>query len=296
MPYHNVDLPHPTTHGAPVRVPVRRRPPTGLTRRPVRRALAVVGSSLLVAALTFAGLMLWAARENRATPEIPPAPAVALTPSSAWSAPAVAPTEPPVDEDTPPPSGTPAPRRFPPPLPGAVRSGRRQYAEAVAAAVRIGAQRGERVALIVHDRQTGATYSAGDVDAPYASASVVKVFIATRLLVQGEAKDPDCPGTGCGKHGHRLRRRRREPRSIAVAGGDVPGPAGSSARYPTAGRRGHTPDDRYWGLTRITARAHRSSSTPPSPADPAGRAVACSTRWARNAGRRRRRLHPAATA
>ena len=252
MPYHNVDLPHPTTHGAPVRVPVRRRPPTGLTRRPVRRALAVVGSSLLVAALTFAGLMLWAARENRATPDTPPAPAVALTPSSAWSAPAVALTEPPVDEDTPPPSGTPAPRPVPTTAPSepsvpVVDS----TAEAVAAAVRIGAQRGERVALIVHDRQTGATYSAGDVDAPYASASVVKVFIATRLLVEGKAKDAAV---------------RDQMWRMVTASDD----AAATALYPMAGGEAlagwisahyhlagvsASPRLGYWGLTRITARA-----------------------------------------
>jgi hypothetical protein len=42
----------------------------------------------------------------------------------------------------------------------------------------------------VYDRQTGQTYTAGDATGQFASESVVKVFIAARLLVKGEMHGP----------------------------------------------------------------------------------------------------------
>lgn len=46
--------------------------------------------------------------------------------------------------------------------------------------------RHERGAVAVYDRQTGEYIAAGDSQGLFASASVVKVFIATRLLVEGK--------------------------------------------------------------------------------------------------------------
>jgi hypothetical protein len=161
-------------------------------------------------------------------------------------------TEPPVEEDTPAPSGTTPPRPVPTspavepsvPVVGSTT-------EAVVAAERIGAQRGERVAVMVRDRTTGATYFAGDVDAPYASASVVKVFIATRLLVDGLADDAGV---------------KDQMWRMVTASDD----AAATKLYPMAGGEGLAAwiSERYhltglvaanrpgyWGLTRITARA-----------------------------------------
>ena len=62
--------------------------------------------------------------------------------------------------------------------------------EAVANAATVGYSRASRVAVAVRDRRTGAVYTAGSPDAGFASASLVKLFIATRLLVDGQANDP----------------------------------------------------------------------------------------------------------
>ena len=62
--------------------------------------------------------------------------------------------------------------------------------DTVNAAVAVGQSRGARVAVAVYDRQTGTVYAGGEADASYPSASLVKAFIATRLLVDGQAKDP----------------------------------------------------------------------------------------------------------
>jgi hypothetical protein len=222
-----------------------------LTTRPRRGrvTLLVLGLSVLVGGLTFGGLMRWT-QPDGPTGSRPPMVAPP-TPRAAATQPSIE-TEPPVEEDTPPPSGTTPPRPVPsspaslPPVP--VVSG---VTEAVAAAARIGTQRGERVAVMVHDRQTGATYAAGDVDAPYASASVVKVFIATRLLVEGKADESGV---------------RDQLWRMVTASDD----AAATALYPKAGAEslagwiaaryhltGLAPSPRpgYWGLTRITARA-----------------------------------------
>jgi hypothetical protein len=57
--------------------------------------------------------------------------------------------------------------------------------DAVAHAASVGVARGVRVGVAIKDRQTGVVYGAGDYDGSFASASVVKAFIATRLLVDG---------------------------------------------------------------------------------------------------------------
>lgn len=236
----------PTVRFVPVRRPVGRRRHRRL--RLVGTALGVLGLSLLVAILTLAGLMVWAGMPRGAWP-----PATAATPATAApGAAAPAPTEPPVEEDTPLPSGSVSTRPVPtspavePSVP--VTS---STADAVAAAAHIGVQRGVRAAVMVHDRNTGATYIAGDVDYAYASASVVKVFIATRLLVEGRTKDPVV---------------KDQMWRMVTASDD----AAATALYPVAGSEGlaawisaryhltgisASPRPGYWGLTRITARA-----------------------------------------
>lgn len=58
-------------------------------------------------------------------------------------------------------------------------------AEVVADAARYGQERGYHVGVAVYDRTTGQTYAAGSASGQFATESVVKVFIATRLLVEG---------------------------------------------------------------------------------------------------------------
>jgi hypothetical protein len=236
-----------------MQAPGARRPPAGPVaargsgrRRTGRRVLGVFGLTLLMAVLIFAGLTLWSAPRPNGGGAGGPAP-VSADPTAES-----APTEPPVQEDTPPPSGTTPPRpvtttqAVEPSVPVVSST-----AEAVAAAEQIGIQRGERVAVVVRDRTTGATYVAGDVDAPYASASVVKVFIATRLLVDGLAEDAEV---------------KDQMWRMVTASDD----AAATKLYPMAGGEGLAAwiSDRYhvsglvasnrpgyWGLTRITARA-----------------------------------------
>ena len=123
--------------------------------------------------------------------------------------------------------------------------------EAVAFAVDVGRSRGVRVGVAVIDRQTGTFYGGGDVDGQFASASVMKVFIATRLLVDGQAADPAI---------------RDEMWRMIVASDDLAARhlyqvAGAESligwivgRYGIGGLApANIPN--YWGLTRITARA-----------------------------------------
>jgi hypothetical protein len=123
--------------------------------------------------------------------------------------------------------------------------------EAVAFAYGVAEPRTEAAAVALLDRQTGTLYGAGDIDETYASASVVKVFIATRLLVDGQAQDPAV--------------RDLMWRMITLSDDDA-----GSRLYILAGSEGLVGwiHDRYgidglkpanipnyWGLTRITARA-----------------------------------------
>ena len=119
---------------------------------------------------------------------------------------------------------------------------------AVDAAVSIGRQRGVKVAVVVRDRHTGMVFAGGDLDHVFYAASVVKVLIATRLLVEGSADRPDV---------------RDQMRHMIVDSDD----AAATALYPLAGGDGLAAwiRERYqisglsattrsgsWGLTQIT--------------------------------------------
>jgi len=122
-------------------------------------------------------------------------------------------------------------------------------ARAVAEAQAVGAGQA-RTAVALLDLHTGALYSAGDIDEPYAAASVVKVFIAARLLAEGRAADP--------------RVRDLMWRMITLSDDDAAtrlyGLAGAEKLVPWIAHRygiaGLAPTDQpnWWGLTRITAR------------------------------------------
>jgi hypothetical protein len=62
--------------------------------------------------------------------------------------------------------------------------------QAVSYAVSAGVARGERVGVAVLDLRTGAFYGSGAVDGSFASASLVKLFIATRVLADGHFSEP----------------------------------------------------------------------------------------------------------
>jgi hypothetical protein len=123
-------------------------------------------------------------------------------------------------------------------------------AQAVADAYAVGAAHVTSVAVALLDLQSGTLYGAGDIDEPYASASLVKVFIAARLLAEGRAEDPAV--------------RDRMWRMITVSDDDAAtylyGLAGGEGLAPWIadhyGISGLAPADRpgYWGLTRVTAR------------------------------------------
>jgi hypothetical protein len=124
-------------------------------------------------------------------------------------------------------------------------------AEAVAAAAAVGAGRGERVAVDVLDLRTGTSYTAGDVDGAYASASVVKVFIATRLLVEGKASD----AATLDKMWRMITLSDdNAANSLYYVAGAEGLTAWIASRYRVGGLRPATMPG-WWGLTRITARA-----------------------------------------
>jgi len=124
-------------------------------------------------------------------------------------------------------------------------------ARAVAAAQAAGAARGAYTAVALFDRHTGALYGAGDIDEPYASASVMKVFIAARLLAEGRAADPMVGDLMW--------------RMITLSDDDAATRlyqlVGAEDLVPWIARRygvtGLAPSDQpgWWGLTRISARA-----------------------------------------
>jgi hypothetical protein len=149
------------------------------------------------------------------------------------------------------PPNQPPPKAPAPPAPGYQGAPATNPSEAVAHAVTVGKSRGERVAAAVLDRRTGTFYGAGDVDYGFASASVMKTFIAARLLVDGKANDPAI---------------KDQMRRMIVASDDK----AATALYPLVGREDVVPwvasryhisglapanIPNYWGLTRITARA-----------------------------------------
>ncbi len=121
----------------------------------------------------------------------------------------------------------------------------------VAAAAAFGAANGERTAVAVLDRSTGLLYTAGDVNAAYPSASLVKVFIAARLLAAGAASDPTLSA-------QLYRMITMSDDAIATQLWPRAGGAGVTdwvqARYGITGL-GHPSQAGWWGLTQITATA-----------------------------------------
>jgi hypothetical protein len=123
--------------------------------------------------------------------------------------------------------------------------------QAVAAAYAYGRARGERVAAAVFDRRTQRFYLAGDVDSYYASASVMKVFIATKLLVSGQSRNSAVAGQMW----------RMVTLSDDNAANYLYGLVGGASVATWAAARYHLPgiaasrNPPYWGLTAITARA-----------------------------------------
>ncbi len=189
---------------------------------------------------------------GRTTPPAaaPPAPSPA-TPPPAATPPAGSST--PVPPTTVAPSAEPAtdlsaplasPPSVAPPAPATLE-------QAVADAYAAGAPQLSRLAIAVLDLRTRAFSGAGDIDEPYASASVVKVLIAARLLADGRAEDP----------GVRDLMWKMITVSDDDAGSQLYRLAGSetlvgwvSAHYGIDGLAPATQPG-YWGLTRITARA-----------------------------------------
>jgi hypothetical protein len=118
---------------------------------------------------------------------------------------------------------------------------------AVKSAVTYAHSRGERGAVAVYDRYTGQSWASGDVHSYYASASVVKVFIAARLLLSGQM------------HGSIAQ---TAARMIEYSDDDAAtslyGRVGGDQLYRWVSSRFHIPvapppDAGYWGETRITA-------------------------------------------
>jgi hypothetical protein len=175
-----------------------------------------------------------------------PDPEPVPSPSATVATPVVDPTVPPNAQ---PPKQQP-PQYIPPPPPPPAPPAT-SPAEAVAAAASVGQSRGAFVGVAVLDRQTGQVYTAGSPDTYFASASVMKVFIATRLLVEGHHSNPNIAS---------------KMWSMIVASDDN----AASALYPIVGNESLIPwiASRYglgglapatipnwWGLTRITARS-----------------------------------------
>jgi hypothetical protein len=96
---------------------------------------------------------------------------------------AISPSAIPVPVVTPTPAAPPTVKLPPPPVPP-------PQVTAVTSAYAAGAPRVSRLAVAMLDLESGRLYSAGDIDSYYPSASLVKAFIAARLLVEGQAADP----------------------------------------------------------------------------------------------------------
>jgi hypothetical protein len=193
--------------------------------------------TIVAAPLTVGGALLYAHSSRAARPSAHPAtPTAGPSPTTpalvAPGAPAPEPTGP---------GGAVATRVPVPTTPAA----------AVAAAVAVGVDRGMRVGVAVRDRRTGATYVGGEPDRSFFSASLVKVFIAARLLTEGKADDPGVRDT------MRLMIAASDDDAASelypVAGGEEL-VAWISARYHVSGLS-VTSDPGAWGLTGVTARA-----------------------------------------
>jgi len=62
--------------------------------------------------------------------------------------------------------------------------------QTVGQAVTYAQSTGVAAAVAVYDDQTGKLYTAGDYTSYYGSASVMKLFVATKLLATGQLRDP----------------------------------------------------------------------------------------------------------
>jgi hypothetical protein len=227
------------------------------SRRNVAHRLGTGALCLLVAALALVGASAGSFRPRgaaRPTPDLEAVPTRTAT---------LEPTPTPTEEPTPTPTETPTtaepvqPRNerppqvvLPPPpepeLPPATTP-----EEAVANAATVGYSRATRVGVAVRDRRTGAVYTAGSPDAGFASASLVKLFIATRLLVDGQANDPAIRD----KMWFMITQSDDDTASelyTVVGAEDVVGWVAN--RYHVDGLA-PAPIHNYWGLTSVTARA-----------------------------------------
>lgn len=210
--------------------------------------------SLVLAGLTLTGDGFHPASPRYVIQVVAPAPAAPVEPlADEVDLPLVATTSAEPQPEQPPNRKPPQYQPPPPPPPSAKVPPATTPQEAVAAAVDVGRSRGVRVAVAVLDRETGAFYGGGDVNGQFASASVMKTFIAARLLAEGKATDSAT---------------RTKMWEMIVASND------DAARdlYKLAGKRsligwiesryginGLAPPpanlENYWGLTLITARA-----------------------------------------
>jgi hypothetical protein len=118
---------------------------------------------------------------------------------------------------------------------------------AIDSAVSYGHSRGERVAVAVYDRWTNQGWLGGDANSYYASASLVKVFIAARLIMTGQM------------HGSIATTASRMIRlSDDDAATSLYGRVGGDQLYKWVTATFHIPvapppDAGFWGETRITA-------------------------------------------
>ena len=219
-----------------------------------RYGLVTCGLSLVIALLTLGGDSSEATRLIYVLRHIDPAPASMV---QIWPTTEMEPRPSATPSSQPPPPEQPRnerPTQYqppPPPAPAPNRPKAKTPQEAVAAAVTAGRSRGVRVGVAVLDLHTGAFYGGGDVNGQFASASVMKVFIATRLLVDGRANDPSI---------------RSQMWQMIVASDDDAARnlyrlVGTESLIPWVAARYHLTGlapanvPYYWGLTRITARA-----------------------------------------
>ena len=124
---------------------------------------------------------------------------------------------------------------------------------AVGAAQATGAADGDisRDAVVVLDRDTGATYTAGDATALYDTASLLKIAIVDQLFYTGQMADSDTAATAL----QMIEYSDDDDADtlLGLVGGDTVLPA-VTARYGITGATGPT-DAEYWGTNQITPTA-----------------------------------------
>jgi hypothetical protein len=116
------------------------------------------------------------------TQEAAPASQAKAAASSAGGPSSTAPTPPPARSATPAPSQTEAASVHSAPSPARVPVG----GAGIQAAADLATSRGYRAGVAVLDTKTGTLWGASEHSAEFASESVVKVFVATRLLLEGQ--------------------------------------------------------------------------------------------------------------